>query len=473
MAPDGIERRGARRVGQPLPAARAAPAASGPAAREEARSAIDAAPDRSYVAASVHRRAPAPRPLGCPDLLCPDAAIVDPIPSTLPAEFPRLPASVGRVLLVRHGEGRGRIDGYMDRPLAFLREHAPALRSRIRVHETGEGPPPELAGIRGVVFFLADPLEELYPRCYREAMAIAERARERDLPVLNGPERLSNTRKGRQARLWREAGLPTPPGRRVRRRRELLAAADDFGLPLLLRSEIDHATRGLRLLETEEELEAYDPAGAWMVASPLVDARATYRGTEPAGWQERTLHPELWRRYHHKKRAYVVGERVIPFHLFFSEHPVVSLASSLYGPWRGWLLGAGHIPWPLSGLALRDERIVAAIEEEKQFFRRGLAAGTEQLLRRAATTLGLDYAALDYATRADGTVVLWEANAHPANLTKAHVPLRRERNAGARIERLYRAVAALFRSLLTDAPARPRGSGTDGADVEDGDRAAR
>lgn len=297
-----------------------------------------------------------------------------------------------------------------------------------------------------MIFFLADPLEPLYPLCHREAEAIARRAAERGIPVLNPPDRLSETAKSRQTRRWREAGLPTPPCRPVRRREDLGAAVERFGLPLVLRSELEHAQKGLAVCRSREELEAAYPAGAWMAATPFVDVRATYRSADPADWKMEVEHPGLWHRYHHKQRAYVVGGEVVPFHLFFSGEPAVSMASSLYGPWRGWLLGAGHVPWPLSRLALLSDEIRAAAEEERRRCRPGRAP--ETLLRRAVSALGLDYAAVDYATRADGSVVLWEANPHPATLTKAHVPLRRERGAVGRTERLYEALGRLFRSLL-------------------------
>lgn len=368
-----------------------------------------------------------------------------------PAASPSAPSeapSDARVLLVRHGRGRGRIDRYLDRPLARLDREAPGIRARLRVHETGGDAEADLRGVRAVAFFLADPLEELYPACHREAVRILRRARERGLRVLNPPDALSNTRKLRQARLWREAGLPTPPCRSVRRRDELWTAADELGLPLVVRSDLEHAQQGLRVCRSRRELEDVRPRGAWLVASPLVDVRATYRRADD-GWRERVRHPELWRRHHHKSRAYVVDGTVVPYHHFFSPEPAVSMSASLYGPWRGWLLGAGFVPWPLSRLALLSGEIRRAVEEEKGWLTG--APRAPEVLRRAVAALGLDYAAVDYATRADGSVVLWEANPHPAELTPGNVPLRRERGADRRTERLYGTLGELFGRLLRDA----------------------
>lgn len=312
-----------------------------------------------------------------------------------------------------------------------------------------------------MAFFLADPLKELYPRCFREALEIAHRARSRGASLLNPPEALSNSLKGRQARLWREEGIPTPPARRVRSRSDLREAADRFGFPLVLRDELSHAQRGLRVLRDREELAAADPRGAWMVASPFVDTRASYREL-PTGWQGRVDHPPLWRRYHHKMRVYVLGGRLVPYHLFFSENMVVSVSASIYGDWYGWLFGAGFIPWPLSGLALLSPRVRRAIDEEERYAREGPDA--PEILRRAASVLGLGYCALDYSTRADGSLVLWEANPHPATLTPGHVPLRRERGADRRTERLYDEMGELFRRLLVAGGSG--GGGTEDRDVE-------
>ena len=71
------------------------------------------------------------------------------------------------------------------------------------------------------------------------------------------------------------------------------------------------------------------------------------------------------------------------------------------------------------------------------------------VLRQAVRSLGLDYAAVDYATRADGSVVLWEANPHFGQAGRRHRNLMRRRRT---IERLssYRAAVADFLVAVAD-----------------------
>ncbi len=78
------------------------------------------------------------------------------------------------------------------------------------LHTTGSAAP-ALDGVAAVVFWLADPLRELYPDCFAEASHLAAEAEKRGIRVVNRPESLSNTIKSKQSELWQAAGIPCAP----------------------------------------------------------------------------------------------------------------------------------------------------------------------------------------------------------------------------------------------------------------------
>ena len=115
-----------------------------------------------------------------------------------------------KILIVRHGKGRGRHRKYMRAALNHQRHNRPELFRRLIFHATGK-PTPSWDGVGAVVFWLGDPLREWYPACYQEAVRLADEARSRGARVVTPPEALSNSIKSTQARLWAEAGITTPP----------------------------------------------------------------------------------------------------------------------------------------------------------------------------------------------------------------------------------------------------------------------
>lgn len=325
------------------------------------------------------------------------------------------------LLIVRHGPRRGRIDGYMDRVLDGVAERSPTHRARVRVHETG-GPPPCLDGVSTVLFWLADPLREWYPACYEEAVAVAGDARGRGIPVINPPECLSNSIKTRQSRLWREAGLDTPAWRRFEDPDELRDAAREVGLPLMIRADEAHSQGGVRVIRRAEQLDQLAASRLRLpgAVGPLWDTRESYRARDRRS---------IYARLHHKKRLYVVGDRVFTEHVFFSSYEVVSSKSCTFG--RFHRLGAG-----LRGLARLAPRERVAIREDLDYWRRG--EEHRELMVRAAATLGFGFAAIDYSSRADGSVMLWEANPHPRLPPLAKIRLPRQRLGARRLASYHR-----------------------------------
>jgi len=336
------------------------------------------------------------------------------------------------VLVVRHGPGRGRLPGYVDPVLARLAELEPALHRALRFHYTGN-PPPDLAGARAVVFWLGDPLRELYPDCFAEASAIEAEARERGLRIVNPPSALSNSIKSVQARLWLEAGVPASPCLPFASRAELERALAGLAFPVLLKGDRMHSQDHMHFCRSPEELRALPDEALPLpgIATPFVDTREGYAATRRG---------TIWARLYHKKRVMIFGDAIQARHVFFSENPIVGLTSSLGS--HGRKSRRRHLV-RIFGV-WGDRR--AMLEEDYAFFRsEGEAADT---MLRAARALGFGYAAIDYSTRADGGVVLWEANPYPAIPGPSNYVLPRERRFEERFDALCRGYAGFFARLL-------------------------
>ncbi|MEZ5967947.1 MAG: hypothetical protein R3C00_02640 [Hyphomonas sp.] len=304
-------------------------------------------------------------------------------------------ANSGKILVVVHGPGRGR-----DVPtgrvfLSRLRETDPQFARRLSVHATGSGPA-DLSGVALVLFWLGDPLHLKYPECYAEAAAIADAARERRIPLLNPPEGLSNTSKAAQAAIWAGAGIPSAAARLVNSADELLSAYDKFNGDCLVRSNVEHTQRDVSILRSARDAhEASANCAFPAVVIRLHDVRREYRaaGEDPHS---------LYARFHHKARAFVFRDKVIPSHLFFSRSMIVGLDNSLFArearPRRRMARACGF----------RRDLFQEIIDEDLRYFGSNLSC--KPVLSRAVRELGLDFAAVDYSIRPDGSPILWEAN---------------------------------------------------------------
>lgn len=339
------------------------------------------------------------------------------------------------LLIVRHGPGRGRLPGYLAPALRRIEARDPALMREVRFHETGAPAQPDLGGVRAVFFWLADPLRELYPDCFAEASAIEADARVRGLALVNPPSVLSNSIKSVQARIWREAGVPTPPCVAYADRDELARAVEATGFPLLLKSDQLHAQDRMLFLDSAAALRATANDALPMpgVATAFVDTRAGYVATQP-----RTR----WARAFHKKRLIVFGDVIQTRNVFFSSQPIVGLATSSlwrYRPQDGRPSRAGFF-----GLRRSEREEVA---EDLAYFRGGVCEAPELMLR-AVRALGFGFAAIDYSVHADGRVVLWEANPfHFVPGPKSYV-LPKERSFEERYDAFCNALAAFFARLI-------------------------
>jgi hypothetical protein len=304
-----------------------------------------------------------------------------------------MPQADGKVLIVRHGMGRGRLPGYFNEALGFFERYQPKVHQRIALHQTGS-PVPDLAGVRSVLFWLADPLRQLFPDCYTEAKQIADSALARGIRLVNPPDALSDTVKTRQSQLWRDAGIPTPESVPFATIEELRGILDRIAPPVIVRPSLTHAQQGVRICGSiDAALQAAKkilPAPA--LVAQLVDVRATWRAANPNN---------LYSRLFHTKRCFVFGSIVKTTYIQFSPVPVVAGPSCTFNANVREKMKLPPKPEP----GTWDASCIAA----DYFFATGPAEAPELMLR-AGKALGLEYFAVDYATRADGSHVLWEAN---------------------------------------------------------------
>jgi len=299
---------------------------------------------------------------------------------------------MSRVLIVRHGQGRGRLPGYFQDCIDALARSRPALHRSLSFWATGEAQP-DLGGVGAVAFWLADPLKEMYPDCYLHARLLADAARERGIRLVNPPDALSNSIKTRQSRLWREAGLPTPAAHAFSSTDELAGLLDRMSLPVIVRPDHLHAQAGIRVCNTKDKaIEA--SKGLLPVPSLVVelqDVRSTWKRRDPGN-----LYAQLF----HKKRSFILGPRVKAGHVFFATIPIVATQTCTFSP--RWRQSKGLKDVPRPGMDQMSVDIDNA-------FGNGPPEHVE-LLQRAGQVLGLEYFAVDYSSDADGGIMLWESN---------------------------------------------------------------
>jgi hypothetical protein len=348
------------------------------------------------------------------------------------------------VLLVRHGPGRGRLDNYGDGWLKRLARVRPDIRRRVAIHETGSGKRPQLDRVVSVVFLLADPVRERYPACYAEASAIAREAEARGARLINDPDALSNTIKSVQSRLWTQAGVPCAPSQRFESREELERLANVATLPLIVRGDLLHAQQSTFVCRSREEARALplDRIAYPGLLDRFIDSRESYLAEAPQS---------VFARYYHRCRTYVFGRHVIPGAIYFAADPIVGSGTATWARYTG----NGRFAEPLVWVRSDDRQVVAA----------DVAFASSpplqpELMRRAANVLGLEFAALDHAVLADGSVVFWEANPHFYTAALRDTPLPFARRIQSRTQRIFDAIGMFLAELL-----EPRPGGRDRADT--------
>ncbi len=345
------------------------------------------------------------------------------------------------ILVVRHGSQSGRIPRYCDHVVRWLRAERPHLGNQIRIHETGSGPA-DLSDVQAVFFWLGDPLEILYPECFSESLGIETEADRWSLRVLNRPSVLARYGKFFHYRRLAAAGIDTPAVRRIGSAGDLQEAAQELGLPLLIRGDYSFGQKGTRIISNERQLASTDmellPADP--VASHLLDVRD----------RERSIgRDRVWSRYYHRKRVILVGGECAPYSLMFSRVPVVGQHVSEYERvyrWRRRLRPYGRPGKQAVSAVQRVIGLQSMLSCEKEFLDR--PAEDPDLFRRASAALGLEYLAFDYATVPGEGTVIWEANPYPFLPAAGNTLLHHTRNQARNTERIYHAFASTFSDLL-------------------------
>ena len=198
------------------------------------------------------------------------------------------------------------------------------------------------------------------------AQEIEAHARSLDIPVINSVERCAA---GHSFFLetWRAHGIYCARSQRFK-------SFNDIRLdyPLLLRRDGVHQGKDFFLAQTPEE------------ARELIQARQKDGAQENLNLAIEFVDVRDEHGYYNKYRSFVVGDEVIPAHVFVSKH---------------WLVNYGEFV---------DNDL--AVRSGQDFMQHGERNKAEVLA--AARLTGSDVLALDYAKRADGRYVFWEANRH-------------------------------------------------------------
>lgn len=343
-----------------------------------------------------------------------------------------------QIVVVTHGEGRGRTVPTGEVFLRRLRLRDPEFAARIRIHRTGDGPFDfRQAGL--IVFWLGDPLRQKYPECYAEAVQIETTASLYGIRVLNSPFSLCNTSKSEQARIWNRCGLPSARGGIAESPETLPWVARQIGFPCIIRSNETHCQRKISIAQDLDEITRIGAKVEFPVAViGLVDIRAAHRAVSPGS-------KSLFSRYHHKARAFVFGNDVMASHLFFAQERIVGLSNSTFAredtPRRNLARRFGY------HRAMLNEQI----EADLNYFHAPIPYA--DTLVKAVAALGLDFAAVDYSILPDGRPVIWEANPF------FHLPdgkesvLSAERQAVARVDKSFDWMARHLKAALTSATA--------------------
>jgi tetratricopeptide (TPR) repeat protein len=194
-------------------------------------------------------------------------------------------------------------------------------------------------------------------------------------PVINAPERVRATGRAENAlRLGRLPDVVAPSIRRLTR--SALPGAEDLAFPLLLRTPGFHTGQHFVRVETRAQLAAASAAlpGEEILAIQYLNARGA---------------DGMARKY----RVMMIDGALYPLHLAISSD------------WKVHYFTANMAADPTH--RAEEARFLADMAGV-------LGPRAMRALVRIATTMGLDYAGIDFALRDDGAILLFECNANMA-----------------------------------------------------------
>jgi hypothetical protein len=314
----------------------------------------------------------------------------------------------------------------------------------IRLHETGTGAA-ALDDVCAVFFWLADPLVD-YPECHEEAIAIQEEAERRSLPMINRPTALATYGKDFQAKRFLAENIPTPQAASVDNVTDLADCVDRLGLPLLVRGARSFGLRGTLIVRSRRQIASLKQED--LPERTIVTGFVDVRGPQ-AGYPTK----DLWTRYYHRKRVLLIGDQCVPDSLYLGKDPLLQQSSSLYGDYYSRQVRMRPYGWfgkQAIRLIRRNMGLQRAVELESEFITAPVDG--EDLFKKAAAALGLEFLAFDYASLPRGDLLIWEANPYPHIPSASGNILPRTRNSQAKVRNIYRAFARCFESLLEAVP---------------------
>lgn len=267
-----------------------------------------------------------------------------------------------RFLIVRHSGKQPYRFSFL---LNWIEREFPSIRARIELRLL----PCRISDLSPYVLhvpWLQDPVAEWTPHGYRQAMALAARCEQQNIPVLNRVDRAAHSIKSECARRIASTGIRVPRIVPIRDVREFAATFGGLSFPFLIREDRGHG-RPTYVVEKPADLARVPLARyAHPIASEFIDVRG------PDG---------LYRKY----RYLATGPTGVTRHLMIGNHWEVRPENRV------------------SNAATRDEEIAYLKASEPH-----CAA-----LERARRALEFDVAAFDYSYDQSGRLVVWEANPYP------------------------------------------------------------
>lgn len=275
-----------------------------------------------------------------------------------------------RVLVVRHPALR---PSFYDAVLAWLAERRPEIRARFELR---------LLPVRGPVRpewrllapWLQDPVAELHPRAYRQALDLEARFAAAGRPTVNRVARLGRAAKSETAARLAAAGIRTPRTVPIADAAEFRRTLNGLAPPLLIREDLGHASADA---VGQGDVVRCDDAAA----ARAVDLS---RFRHPVGMEfveTRDPRDGLYRKY----RCAVAGDAAIPIHLMAKEHWFVKGEGQLF----------------TDAIVAQDRAYLSGPDPHAATF------------VQAARVLELDFVAFDYGYDPAGRLVVWEANPFP------------------------------------------------------------
>jgi hypothetical protein len=282
-----------------------------------------------------------------------------------------------------------------DQVLYWVKQEHPSLIPLIDVCAMPYTLPAE-ATYKVMVNWLQDPLENLDPPAFHQALALEAECDRRGIPVINRVSRHANLAKSETSRRLNAVGIRAAIIHKFGSHEEFLEEFPKLPYPVIVREDISHG-RPMFLIRTFEEARAVQ----WNAFfRPIVSEFVDIRNEDG-----------FIRRY----RGVTVGDDYVSAH---------NLQVSEYWETRKRTR--------VRNLATREEELAYVTQPDPR----------ADVLLKARKALDVEFLAFDYGIDHEGQVVVWEANQHP-ELIHARDDLAYRNFAD------YRLFAAMFRYYLT------------------------